>query len=76
MDWSDHFPLFCNIRLDLNMQQNIALSDDNLETWTKYKWNPECKPSYIAKFRNNFVQFETSINDNPPDSLISVCQIL
>ena len=72
MDRSVHFPLFCSIRLELNTRHNNLSSDDDLEIWTKYRWNPASKSSYMVRFRNNFAQFETSLNENPLDSFISI----
>lgn len=73
LDQSDHFPLFCCIHLEFNMQDNNALcSQDGLETWAKFKWKPEFKMSYITKFRTSVTQFENNLNETQPEFLVSV----
>ena len=72
-DISDHLPIFCKLTL-YESQRNETVNDtqDNeIIAWEKYKWNPEKKDVFLAKFRDNFRIFQNNF-ENEDVSLVSL----
>ena len=72
-DISDHLPIFCKLTL-YERQRNETVNDtqDNeIIAWEKYKWNPEKKDVFLAKFRDNFRIFQNNF-ENEDVSLVSL----
>ena len=72
-DISDHLPIFCKLTL-YERQRNETVNDtqDNeIIAWEKYKWNPEKKDVFLAKFRDNVRIFQNNF-ENEDVSLVSL----
>lgn len=70
-DNSIHFPIYCQLKLCYSGALNErSQNTDLIEAWSKFKWKPEFRESFINNFGRNFEQFKNNVNVSAQQSLL------
>ena len=76
-DLSDHLPVCCTLRFEIEPHSNNEPGENiNLNTWVHYKWNPNQQASFLHQFRNLYNNFRTTLDHSELSDLETLSQFM